>query len=142
MASQEEDHRQARRYLEMAQNCADPKIAGLLRALAAEFFALANKPADSVSILEEQVEPSKQSKLEALNIECARWQWTSWFALRLGDYWGRRAPFASTGVLPGRRVAVTRDGEPRLRSQQRTGIAILWPRIRMTFAIGVRISLF
>jgi hypothetical protein len=38
--------------------------AGLLRALAAEFFALANKPADSVSILEEQVEPSKQSNLK------------------------------------------------------------------------------
>jgi hypothetical protein len=64
VASKEEDHRQAKRYLEMAQNCVDPKIASLFRELAAEFFALANEPADLVPTLEKQIEPSKQSEVK------------------------------------------------------------------------------
>jgi hypothetical protein len=64
VASKEEDHRQAKRYLEMANNCADPKIAGLFRELAAEFFALANEPANPVPTPEQPIEPSNQSDLK------------------------------------------------------------------------------
>jgi hypothetical protein len=49
VASQEEDRRLAQRCLEMAQTCADPKTAHLLRALAAEFFDLANELGSPVS---------------------------------------------------------------------------------------------
>jgi hypothetical protein len=54
VASQEEDRRLAQRCLEMAQTCADPKTAHLLRALAAEFFDLANELGRPVSQLKIQ----------------------------------------------------------------------------------------
>ena len=62
LASHEKDRRQAQRYLEEAQNCADPKIAQLLRALAAEFFDLANESSGSDPISQKQIQPEKKDK--------------------------------------------------------------------------------
>jgi hypothetical protein len=62
VASQEEDRRWAQRCLEMAQTCADPKTALLLRTLAAEFFDLANDPGDSVPISQQQIQPKTEDK--------------------------------------------------------------------------------